>query len=118
MANTIAEHIDVDLHMEKRNYDATQTYWVGKRRHVHPAGVKLEITLSQSDYERIFETKYMNVGKGGALEYIPVDEATEFIKNTVNGNISKDELDTQRTKERNSEDMMTSQTIIYHIESI
>jgi len=56
---------------------------------VEPAGVKLEICIGLSDYERIFETKYMNVGKRGALEYIPVDEATDFIKNTVIGNITK-----------------------------
>jgi len=38
--------------------------------------------------------------------FIEIDEATQFIYENIFGEITKEELDKQRNKERNSVDMM------------
>ena len=46
--------------------------------------------------------------KESDLEYISIDSANCFIKHNVVGNITKEDLDKERLKERNSADMMMS----------
>ena len=61
----------------------------------------------------IFNVKYMD---SQDYNFIPIEEATWFIENNIEGYITKKDLDFQRNKSRNATDMMLTYSIIYHME--
>ena len=54
MANTIINNIDLDIEMKKKSSDSTKKRYVNKSRIVDVQGFKLQIRLSEDEYDKIF----------------------------------------------------------------
>lgn len=86
--------------------DADQ-YYIGKERMIKTQGVQLKIFLNEEDFRNLRNR-----------EIIKQDDAKQWIKRCVVGNIRKSELDEERLLETNSMDMFCNSSIVYHTESI
>ena len=85
----------------------SEQWYVGRERIVLVENVSIKVCLSQKDFNDI---------KGG--KKVPVDDATDWLRRSLVGNIKKGDLDDERMSETNSLDMMQNSSIIYHTESI
>ena len=85
----------------------SEQWYVGRERIVLVENVSIKVCLSQKDYNDI---------KNG--NKIAVEDATEWLRRSLVGNIKKGDLDDERMNETNSLDMMQNSSIIYHTESI
>ena len=112
MANKICDSIVMKIGDQKVKAKK-ERFFVGKERNVEVDGVMFKILLDKPMFDNIFTKKFFR-----EKDFVPVDEATEWITKYLIGNITKDELDEQRKKEVSELDMMQNQSIIYHPESI
>lgn len=99
MANKIISRVD----MKKE-----PPFYIGKERMVHIAGfVEIKCIFTQDSYDNI-----------KAEHHVIPDDAEMWIKNNVVGRITKKDLDNERVRETNLQDMMQNTSIINHPESI
>lgn len=69
--------------------------------------------MTDAGFNRVFENLVM-----GVKEVVPPKEAHSWIFDNIVGTITKEKLEKERFKEVNSQDMMSSALIIYHMESL
>jgi len=103
LSNKIISNINFDMQMEKRTYDQTEEFYVNNARKVKIEGVTLKIKLQKEDFNKIFNKLYMNPTEYNVIER---EEATDFIRNNVVGNITKKDLDERVKKEKDDADML------------
>ena len=80
LANSIVSELDMDLDMEKRTFDQTETYYVNKTRKVLTQGIELKIKLNKASFDDIFNKLYINPNEYNIIE---PEKATQFIKENI-----------------------------------
>ena len=99
MANKIISRVD----REKND-----SFYVNKERMIHIAGfVEIKCILSPGSYDDIVKE-----------HHVTPEQSEMWIKNNVVGRITKKDLDSERVRETNLQDMMQNTSIINHPESI
>ena len=93
----------MDVKCKSRTFEHTKHHLANKKYVVLIEGVEVTIKLTEQEFNRLYEMKYMDENK---KNFIEINEATDWLKKYVVGNLTKLELDQERNKEINSEDMM------------
>lgn len=92
MVNKIISHLDLDMDMRKRTFEATKNYYVNKMRRIYVENVHIKIMLSEVAYEKIFEKRFLSES-GDDVHYVTIDEAPQWFEDNIVGTITKHELD-------------------------
>lgn len=113
MINRIFKDLDFNLFEQEEYCSLKKRRFINKSVYFPVDDLKIKIRLTQNG----FDTVWINhLHKSDYL--VPPNEAADWIKENVVGNIDKTQLDEERVHELRKVDLMKNTGIIYHSESI
>ena len=84
MVNSICDGIEIDLKKKEKK----AKFLVDKEQFIDVEGISMKLKFSKDDYENLYDKKYYD-----DPDFVSVDEAPEWIKRVVIGDITKEDLD-------------------------
>lgn len=108
MVNKICSCIEIKLENYKEKKRLIKLY-ADKESFIDVEAIRLHMKFTHDDICNIYQKRFYEED-----DVVPIDEAGDWIKRCIIGNITKEQLDTQRQKEISNLDMLQNQSIIYH----
>jgi len=114
LANRIALMIDFDFYEKYLPKDKTKELYTNKITLIHIDGTRIRVKIDPQDYDKLWHKAYL----GENTKLVDIADAAGWINRNLIGDITVDDLNSQRRIEINSLDLMQNSSIIYHSESI
>lgn len=114
LLNRIIQKIPFDFYqLQSKTKEATKRRFVDRKKMIDIDGVKIAIQLTEKDYDHAYQQVYLH-----QRDIIGPDDAYDWTKRCIYGDISPEQLTEERINELNEMDMMQNTSIICNPEIV